>query len=99
MGMAMGALAGRRTTAMACHTEGHPSTEALRAIVQQAQSTRSVERAHRYLAEAGVAVVVWRPGASVMRGEVWLDEAAVTKALGPPQLDAGTSVWWIDAAR
>ncbi len=99
MGMTMGALARRHTSAMACHSEGHPSTDALRAIVQQVQSARSVEKAHRILADAGVAVVVWRPGAAVIRGEVWLDEAAVTKALGPPQLDAGTPVWWVDVER
>ncbi|HCH61351.1 MAG: hypothetical protein CL927_18140 [Deltaproteobacteria bacterium] len=97
MGMAMGALARRHTTAMACHTEGHASTVALRALVQQAQSARSVEKAHRVLAEAGVAVVVWRPDSAVIRGEVWLDEAAVSQALGPPEVDAGTSVWWVNA--
>lgn len=99
MGLAMGALAARHTSAMARHTEGHASTVALRAVMQQAQSARSVDAAHRVLAEAGVAVVVWRPGARVMRGEVWLDEAAVTEALGPPELDNGTSVWWVDVER
>ena len=52
-----------------------------------------MDAAHRVLAEdRDVAVVVWRPGARVMRGEVWLDEAAVTQALGPPELDDGTSI-------
>ncbi len=95
-GLAMGALAGRHTSALARHAQGHSSTVALRELLQRAHAARTPEAAQRVLAEAGVAVVVWRPGAAVMRGEVWLDEAAVTADLGAPVSDAGTSVWWVD---
>jgi len=95
-GLAMGALSGRHTSAMARHTEGHPATVELRAVLQRVHAARTPEAAKRLLAEAGVAVVVWRPGATVMRGEVWLDVAAVEADLGPPQLDGEAAVWWTD---
>jgi len=95
-GLAMGALAGRHTSAMARHTQDHPATTALRALLQRAHAAHTTEAAEQVLAEAGVAVVVWRPGATVMRGEVWLDVDAVAADLGPPELDGDAAVWWID---
>ena len=96
-GLAMAALSGRRTSAMARHTQDHPATTELRALLQRAHASHHPEAARRVLAEAGVAVVVWRPGATVMRGEVWLDVDAVSDDLGPPQQDGDTAVWWTDA--
>lgn len=93
-GLAMATVHRRATTSLARHSEGHAATVALRALVQRAHSAHHPDAARRVLAEGGVALVVWRPGARVMRGEVWLTPDAVAEDLGPGVSVDGATLWW-----